>query len=128
MALPGEVGHITLPVVTQDEFDWRARMSKPGVLFESEDAITGGGLLRMYHAATDRPVLETPEAVLQAAREKRRHERARFGHGEAVQINLALDFPVATPQFAQHIVRQVITQKLEFFASLKTGFPGVFVA
>jgi len=67
MALPGEVGHITLPVVTQDEFDWRERMSKPGVLFESEDAITGGGLLRMYHAATDRPVLETPEAVLQAA-------------------------------------------------------------
>lgn len=67
MALPGEVGHITLPVVTQAEFDWRQRMSKPGVLFESEDAITGGGLLRMYRAATDRPVLETPEAVLQAA-------------------------------------------------------------
>lgn len=67
MALPGEVGHITLPVVTQAEFDWRDRMSKPGVLFESEDAITGGGLLRMYRAATDKPVLETPEAVLQAA-------------------------------------------------------------
>lgn len=67
MALPGEVGHITLPVVTQGEFDWRERMSKPGVLFEAEDAITGGGLLRMYRAATDKPVLETPEAVLQAA-------------------------------------------------------------
>ena len=67
MALPGEVGHITLPVVTQAEFDWRERMSKPGVLFESEDAITGGGLLRMYRAATANPTLETPEAVLQAA-------------------------------------------------------------
>lgn len=67
MALPGEVGHITLPVVTQAEFDWRQRMSKPGVLFESEDAITGGGLLRMYRAATANPTLETPEAVLQAA-------------------------------------------------------------
>jgi glucokinase len=67
MALPGEVGHITLPVVTQAEFDWRERMSKPGVLFESEDAITGGGLLRMYRAATDKPALDTPEAVLQAA-------------------------------------------------------------
>jgi glucokinase len=67
MALPGEVGHITLPVVTQGEFDWRERMSKPGVLFESEDAITGGGLLRMYRAATANPTLETPEAVLQAA-------------------------------------------------------------
>ena len=67
MALPGEVGHITLPVVTQDEFDWREKMSKPGVLFESEDAITGGGLLRMYRAAAETPVLDTPEAVLQAA-------------------------------------------------------------
>ena len=67
MALPGEVGHITLPVVTQQEFDWRERMSKPGVLFESEDAITGGGLLRMYRAATASPTLDTPEAVLQAA-------------------------------------------------------------
>lgn len=67
MALPGEVGHITLPVVTQAEFDWRERMSKPGVLFESEDAITGGGLLRMYRAATANPTLDTPEAVLQAA-------------------------------------------------------------
>jgi glucokinase len=67
MALPGEVGHVTLPVVTQAEFDWREKMSKPGVLFEAEDAITGGGLLRMYRAAAATPVLETPEAVLQAA-------------------------------------------------------------
>lgn len=67
MALPGEVGHTTLPVVTQAEFDWRERMSKPGVLFESEDAITGGGLLRMYRAAAANPTLQTPEAVLQAA-------------------------------------------------------------
>jgi glucokinase len=67
MALPGEVGHITLPVVTQAEFDWRERMTKPGVIFESEDAITGGGLLRMYRAVADTPGFETPEAVLQAA-------------------------------------------------------------
>ncbi len=67
MALPGEVGHITLPVVTQQEFDWREKMSKPGVLFEAEDAITGGGLLRMYRAVAETPVLATPEEVLQAA-------------------------------------------------------------
>jgi len=67
MALPGEVGHITLPVVTREEFDWRERMSKPGVLFESEDAITGGGLLRMYRAVAPAPALSTPEEVLQAA-------------------------------------------------------------
>ena len=67
MALPGEVGHITLPVATQDEFDWREKMTKPGVIFESEDAITGGGLLRMYQAVADKPVQQTPEDVLQAA-------------------------------------------------------------
>ncbi|MCA3572994.1 MAG: ROK family protein, partial [Aestuariivirga sp.] len=67
MALPGEVGHITLPVMTQAEFDWREKMSKPGELFESEDAITGGGLLRMYRAVAAPPKLATPEEVLQAA-------------------------------------------------------------
>lgn len=67
MALPGEVGHITLPVETQEEFDWRQRMTKPGVIFESEDAITGGGLLRMYQAAAANPSCTTPEEVLQAA-------------------------------------------------------------
>jgi glucokinase len=67
MALPGEVGHITLPVATQQEFDWREKMSMPGVPFESEDAITGGGLLLMYRAIASDPTLATPEGVLQAA-------------------------------------------------------------
>ena len=67
MALAGEVGHITLPVQTQEEFDWRARMSKPDTLFEAEDAITGGGLLRMYRAIAPSGGLASPEAVLQAA-------------------------------------------------------------
>ena len=67
MALPGEVGHITLPVATQDEFDWRAKMSKPGIPFESEDAITGGGLLLMYRSIAGKPAQQTPEDVLHAA-------------------------------------------------------------
>ena len=67
MALPGEVGHITLPVATQDEFDWRAKMSKPGIPFESEDAITGGGLLLMYRSIAGKPAQQTPEDLLQAA-------------------------------------------------------------
>lgn len=67
MALPGEVGHINLPVADQQEFDWREKMTKPGVIFESEDAITGGGLLRMYQAVADKPAQNTPEEVLQAA-------------------------------------------------------------
>ncbi len=67
MALPGEVGHITLPVVTRDEYDWREKMTKPGIPFESEDAITGGGLLLMYRAIAEKPAQQTPEEVLQAA-------------------------------------------------------------
>jgi glucokinase len=67
MALPGEVGHISLPVQTREEFEWREKMTLPGVLFESEDAITGGGLLRMYRAVAEHPALSTPEELLQAA-------------------------------------------------------------
>lgn len=71
MALAGELGHVTLPVVTQDEFDWREAMLLPDVVFESEDAITGPGLLRMYRAKArlsgEAASLGTPEDVLQAA-------------------------------------------------------------
>lgn len=71
MALPGELGHITLPVETRDEFDLREALTIPGVLFESEDAITGGGLLRIYRTIARlkgrSATFETPEAVLQAA-------------------------------------------------------------
>lgn len=71
MALPGELGHVTLPVVTQEEFDLRAAMTEPGTVFESEFAITGGGLHLIYttlaRLAGRKPVLETPEAILKAA-------------------------------------------------------------
>jgi glucokinase len=71
MALPGELGHVTLPVVTQEEFDLRAAMTEPGTVFESEFAITGGGLHLIYttlaRMAGRKPALETPEAILKAA-------------------------------------------------------------
>lgn len=67
LALACEGGHVTLPVLTRAEFDWREKMSKPGVPFEAEDAITGGGLLHMYQVIATAPALKTPEEVLQAA-------------------------------------------------------------
>lgn len=71
MALPGELGHVTLPVVTQEEFDLRAAMTEPGTVFESEFAITGGGLHLIYatlaRLAGRRPALDKPEAILKAA-------------------------------------------------------------
>lgn len=71
MALPGELGHVTLPVVTQEEFDLREAMTQPGIVFELEFAITGGGLHLIYttlaRLAGRQPALDTPEAILQAA-------------------------------------------------------------
>jgi glucokinase len=68
LALPGELGHIHLPVGNREEFELREKMSQPGVFFESEDAITGGGLLRIYRAiAGNAAKFSTPEAVLEAA-------------------------------------------------------------
>jgi glucokinase len=71
MALPGELGHITLPVVTREEFELREAMSTPGQVFESEFAVTGGGLLLIYRTLCRldgiEPRLATPEAVLNAA-------------------------------------------------------------
>ena len=67
MALPSEVAHANLPVATQEEFDWRRGMEKPGVAFTTEDAISGGGMLRMYRVIAPDGALSTPEAVLKAA-------------------------------------------------------------
>ncbi|MGH6906903.1 MAG: glucokinase, partial [Aestuariivirga sp.] len=67
MALPGEIGHTNLPVVTQEEFDWRAKMTLPKKLFEAEDALTGAGLLRMYKALLPSDLPATPEAIVGAA-------------------------------------------------------------
>ncbi len=71
MALPGELGHVNLPVVTREEFELMEAMSEPGVVFESEFAITGGGLLLIYRTlarlAGREARFATPEAVLQAA-------------------------------------------------------------
>ncbi|MGE0239397.1 MAG: glucokinase, partial [Parvibaculaceae bacterium] len=71
MALPGELGHVNLPVATREEFDLREAMSEPGVVFESEFAVTGGGLSLIYRTiarlAGREPRLATPEQVLQAA-------------------------------------------------------------
>jgi glucokinase len=67
MALPCEVGHITLPIETREEFDWRDRMRAPGQIFTTEEAVSGGGLFLMYKAIAPHGKLANPEAVIQAA-------------------------------------------------------------
>lgn len=67
MPLPCEPGHTALPVETQEEFDWREKMKKPGQTFTAEDAITGGGLYLMYRVLGPKGGLATPEEVIKAA-------------------------------------------------------------
>jgi glucokinase len=71
MALPGELGHVNLPVITREEFELREAMTGPGIVFESEFAVTGGGLHLIYSTlarlAGRPPKFATPELVLQAA-------------------------------------------------------------
>ncbi len=67
MALPCEPGHITLPIESQDEYNWRDLMREPGEIFTTEQAISGGGLYLMYKTIAPTGKLETPESVMQAA-------------------------------------------------------------
>jgi glucokinase len=67
MPIPCEPGHISLPVETRQEFDWREKMKKPGETFTSEDAVTGGGLHLMYKVLHPKGALSSPEEVMSAA-------------------------------------------------------------
>ena len=67
MALPGELGHVTLPTVTREEFELRERMAAPGSVFTAEDAVSGGGLYLIYKTIAPQGKLASPEAVIQAA-------------------------------------------------------------
>ena len=67
MALPCEPGHLTLPIETQAEYDWRDLMREQDEVFTAEQAISGGGLYLMYKTIAPTGKLETPEAVMQAA-------------------------------------------------------------
>ena len=67
MALPGEGGQITLPVVTKEEMALRDAMVGVGEFCEVEWVLTGPGLHLLYKIISGTPKLKTPEDVLQAA-------------------------------------------------------------
>jgi glucokinase len=67
MPIPGEMGHITLPVINAEELALRDKIVGIGKFAEVEDVLTGPGLLALYRAVSASPTLETPESVLQAA-------------------------------------------------------------
>ena len=67
MALPGEGGQMTLPVVTAEELALRDAMVGVGEFCEVEWVLTGPGLYLLYKIISGAPKLKTPEEVLQAA-------------------------------------------------------------
>lgn len=66
MPIPGELGHVTLPVVTAQELALKDRIVGENKFAEVEDVLTGPGMLALYRAIALRPHYENPEDVLQA--------------------------------------------------------------
>ncbi len=67
MPIPGEMGHITLPVVTAEELALKDAIMGKDKFSEVEDVLTGPGLLALYRVIAKVPKHDKPEAVLQAA-------------------------------------------------------------
>ncbi len=67
MPIPGEMGHITLPLNSAEELALKDKLVGKDRFAEVEDVLTGPGLLALYKAIAVSPRLETPEQVLKAA-------------------------------------------------------------
>jgi glucokinase len=65
MPIPGELGHMTLPLVTAEELDLKDKIVGKDAFAEVEDVLTGPGMLALYRAIATNPVATTPEAVMQ---------------------------------------------------------------
>lgn len=66
MPIPGELGHTTLPVVTDEELALKDKLVGRNAFAEVEDVLTGPGLLALYQAIAAPPRHTTPEQVLKA--------------------------------------------------------------
>ena len=67
MPIPGEMGHVTLPVVTAEELALKDKIMGVDKFSEVEDVLTGPGLFALYKAVAETPKYHTPEQVMKAA-------------------------------------------------------------
>ena len=65
--IPGEMGHVTLPVATAEELTLKDKLVGKDLFAEVEDVLTGPGLLALYNAIAHTPKYQTPEQVRVAA-------------------------------------------------------------
>ena len=69
MPIPGEMGHVTLPISTAEELALKDKLVGKDSFAEVEDVLTGPGLLALYQAIAATPKYTTPEQVRVAALE-----------------------------------------------------------
>jgi glucokinase len=67
LPVPGEMGHVTLPVITARELALKDKLMGTDRFAEVEDVLTGPGLLAVYQTLSSDDRLITPEDVLKAA-------------------------------------------------------------
>ena len=65
--IAGEMGHVTLPVVTREEMRLRELIMGTDKFCEVEDILTGPGMLALYKAVAEKPFHSTSEQVMNAA-------------------------------------------------------------
>ncbi len=66
MPIPGELGHVTLPIVTAEELALKDKIMGKDKFSEVEDVLTGPGLFALYKAVASSPLQTTPEQVMKA--------------------------------------------------------------
>ncbi len=66
LPISGEMGHITLPVVTAEELALKDKLKGKDKFAEVEDVLTGPGMLALYNVIAQTPVAATPEQVMKS--------------------------------------------------------------
>ena len=66
MPIPGEGGHVTLPITTAEELALKDAIMGKDKFSEVEDVLTGPGLFALYKAIAGTPALHSPEQVMKA--------------------------------------------------------------
>ena len=66
LPIAGEMGHLTLPIVTDEELAIKDRLMGKNKFAEVEDVLTGPGMLALYRVIAETQVQQTPEQVMKA--------------------------------------------------------------
>lgn len=66
MPIPGELGHTTLPVVTEEELALKNKIVGHNKFAEVEDVLTGPGMVEIYKAIAAKPTFTKSEDIMKA--------------------------------------------------------------